>query len=54
MIINSRSFYGYHSENSTFLKILFYQPYSVKIAVDLLQVNNNIPDLIVYLLIINT
>jgi len=33
-----RSFYGYHRENSKFLKILFYNPYSAKIAVDLLQV----------------
>lgn len=32
-----KSFYGYHSENSKFLKILFYNPYSAKIAVDLLQ-----------------
>lgn len=34
-----RSFYGYHAENTKFLKILFYNPYSAKIAVDLLQVN---------------
>uniref|UniRef100_A0A2H8TGZ7 DNA polymerase n=1 Tax=Melanaphis sacchari TaxID=742174 RepID=A0A2H8TGZ7_9HEMI len=32
-----KSFYGYHSENTKFLKILFYNPYSAKIAVDLLQ-----------------
>ncbi|XP_001949189.2 DNA polymerase zeta catalytic subunit [Acyrthosiphon pisum] len=32
-----KSFYGYHTENTKFLKILFYNPYSAKIAVDLLQ-----------------
>ncbi|XP_060837644.1 DNA polymerase zeta catalytic subunit isoform X2 [Rhopalosiphum padi] len=36
-IILLQSFYGYHSENTKFLKILFYNPYSAKIAVDLLQ-----------------
>ncbi|XP_050435853.1 DNA polymerase zeta catalytic subunit isoform X2 [Adelges cooleyi] len=37
LIVSGKSFYGYHSENSQYLKILFYNPYSAKVAVDLLQ-----------------
>ncbi|XP_050532925.1 DNA polymerase zeta catalytic subunit [Daktulosphaira vitifoliae] len=36
-VVSGKPFYGYHKENHQFLKVLFYNPYTAKVAVDLIQ-----------------